>query len=485
MPLHANRAQNNTVSASAALLIDFGSTYTKVRAVDLAARAIIGSGQGPSTVMSDVGIGLQSALDDLERRVGVLPSFRYRLAASSAAGGLRMVTIGLIRELTATAAREAALGAGAKLVGTFANRLTSSDLRAIVALAPDIVLLAGGTDGGNSEVAIANARALATTPLRCPIIFAGNRAAADDVALALDSKTLVVTENVMPELGVLGIEPAREAIRRVFIERIVHAKGLDRAQAMLDNVAMPTPAAVMEGATLLADGYRGAGGWGPLLVVDPGGATTDVHSVCSGEPSEAGVVMKGLPEPRVKRTVEGDLGMRLNAETIVEAAGVENLAADADLSVERFRDLTAIATDDVGWLPQRAEERSFDRALLRAAVRLAVKRHAGRIETVYTALGPVTVQHGKDLSRVGTVIATGGAPANSEDPQALLEPALADPAEPFSLRPRDAKLFIDRDYVLFACGLLATVEPECALELARNSLESHGPARLQKDPTLA
>ena len=46
--------------------------------------------------------------------------------------------------------------------------------------------------------------------------------------------------------------------------------------------------------------------------VDIGGATTDVHSIASGEPCRAGVIPQGLPEPRVKRTVEGDLGMRHN-----------------------------------------------------------------------------------------------------------------------------------------------------------------------------
>ncbi|HEX6320706.1 MAG TPA: glutamate mutase L, partial [Burkholderiales bacterium] len=164
---------------SAALLIDFGSTYTKLRAVDLDARRILGAGQGPSTVTTDINVGMLAALRDLERRLGRLPRFRYRLASSSAAGGLRMVTVGLVRELTAEAARRAALGAGAKLVGTFAYRLTAADLQRIAELAPDILLLAGGTDGGNSEVILHNAAALARAPIDCPIVYAGNRAALD------------------------------------------------------------------------------------------------------------------------------------------------------------------------------------------------------------------------------------------------------------------------------------------------------------------
>src|SRR6202171_2925482 len=135
---------------TAALLIDFGSTYTKLRAIDLGRRRILGSGQGPSTVASDIMVGMKAALADLERCLGRLPRFKYRLASSSAAGGLRMVTVGLVRELTAEAARRAALGAGARLVATFAYRLTHGDVERIVALAPDILLLGGGPDGGHS-----------------------------------------------------------------------------------------------------------------------------------------------------------------------------------------------------------------------------------------------------------------------------------------------------------------------------------------------
>ncbi len=457
--------------SSAALLIDFGSTYTKLRAVDLDRRRILGSGQGPSTVTTDVMVGMKTALADLEQRIGGLPRFKYRLASSSAAGGLRMVTVGLVRELTAEAARRAALGAGAKLVGTFAYRLTAADVANILKLAPDILLLAGGTDGGNSEVVLHNAGALGRSPLACPMVYAGNREAADDARQLLAGKTVTVTENVMPEFNVLNIEPARAAIRQVFIDRIVHAKGIDRAQAEFDEVLMPTPAAVLEGARLVADGCGSASGLGPLLVVDPGGATTDVHSVASGEPSGHGVIPRGLPEPRVKRTVEGDLGMRHNAATVVEAAGLAQIATDAHLEPYRVEALLAQVTRDVERLPRNTEEIAFDQALARAAVRLAVSRHCGTVETIYTVTGPATVQHGKDLTNVAALIGTGGGVVASRDPRAVLETALFDAAAPLSLRPKAPRLLLDREYLLYASGLLGMVEPEAALELALTYLE--------------
>jgi uncharacterized protein (TIGR01319 family) len=458
-----------TSSHGAALLIDFGSTYTKLRAIDLDRAEIIGSGQGPSTVATDVTVGMEAALADLSDRIGGLPNFRYRLASSSAAGGLRMVTVGLVRELTAEAARIAALGAGAKLIGTFAYKLTASDVAAIVAARPDILLLAGGTDGGNDEVILHNAEALSRADIDCPVVMAGNRQAADAIGeqfRAID-RPLVVTENVMPEFNVLNIEPARAAIRQIFIDRIVHAKGIDRAARLFDSVLMPTPEAVMEGARLLADGVPGQPGFGPLLVVDIGGATTDVHSVASGDPSSEGAIQRGLPEPYVKRTVEGDLGMRHNAHSIVEAAGVDAIVADSGLPPARFAEIVDLFSSDVERLPQDPDEHAVDRALARAAVRIAVRRHAGRTETVYTAMGPAIAQHGKDLSDVRTVIGTGGVLVHGADPTGILATACADADDPESLRPRDPTLYIDHDYLLYACGLLGTVAPEAALTLGR------------------
>jgi len=454
---------------SAALLIDFGSTYTKLRALDLPARRLIGTGQGPSTVASDVMIGMRVALADLERRAGALPRFRYRLASSSAAGGLRMVTVGLVRELTAEAARQAALGAGAKLVGTFAYRLTAADLEAIAGLAPDIVLLAGGTDGGNLEVVLHNAAALGASRLACPIVYAGNRAAVDQARRSLAGKAAQFTENVMPEFNTLNIEPAREAIRRIFIERIVHAKGIDRAAAQFDQLLMPTPAAVLEGVRLLADGLPGTPGLGTVLALDPGGATTDVHSVAGNEPAP-GVLPQGLPEPRVKRTVEGDLGMRHNAQAVAQAAGIDAIAADAGLDAAQAQAMIGRLAAQADRLPATPEERALDRALARAAVGLAVRRHCGSLTTVYTPTGPVTVQHGKDLRGVRAVIGTGGVLAASTDPRAILSRALADPRAPLALMPVAPRLLLDREYLLYACGLLQSVEPQAALEIALGHL---------------
>ena len=459
-----------------ALLIDFGSTYTKLRAVDLDAGAIVAAGQGPSTVGTDVTIGLEAALADLGRHMGGVPEFRHRLASSSAAGGLRMVTVGLVKELTAEAARRAALGAGARLVGSFSYHLTAGDTATIVDLAPDVLLLSGGTDGGNSEVILHNAERLAESPLACPVIAAGNRNATDAIRAMFEAagKPLVIAGNVMPAFQELDIEPARAAIRQVFIDRIVHAKGIDRAAEMFDAVLMPTPAAVLAGARLLAEGVPGRPGLGPLVALDVGGATTDVHSIAGGEPTGEAVVQHGLPEPYEKRTVEGDLGMRHNARTIVETDGAGRIAAAAGVKPDAVEAWLRRIEADTEILPDRAADRAIDAAMAGAAVRIAMRRHAGTIRIVHTAAGPVTVQEGKDLTAVAALVGTGGALVHAAAPADILAAALAGGDEKTSLRPRDPARYLDEHYVLYAAGLLAEVAPAAAFALAINGIRAAG-----------
>lgn len=456
-----------------ALLIDFGSTYTKLVAVDLDRGELLARAQGPSTVTTDVTVGLNIALDRLHRRLGGPVRFAHRLACSSAAGGLRMVTVGLVPDLTAQAARYAALGAGARLVGVYAYRLTGADLEQIHQQRPDLLLLAGGTDGGNTEVILHNAAVLAESGLPCPVVLAGNRVAAEEAAARLRAGgvEVVVTANVMPELGRLQVEPARDAIRQVFIDRIVHAKGIDKAADMVDGVLMPTPTAVLQAARLVAEGAGGERGLGDLMIVDVGGATTDVHTVCDGRPVRPEVVYRGLPEPYLKRTVEGDLGMRHNALTILETVGEAALAAESGLPPAAVASAIRTLAAEVERVPESDEAARLDVALARAAVRVAVGRHAGRCEVVYTALGQSTVQTGKDLTRLQAVIGTGGVFAANPGALRILEAALQNGEDPGSLRPVAPALYLDRQYLLYAIGLLATVEPGAAFAMARRYLE--------------
>ena len=246
------------------LLIDFGSTYTKVTAADVDEGRLLGTANAYTTVQSDINNGLSDALSKLEKVTGKL-DFCERYAASSAAGGLRMLASGLVPELTAEAAKCASLGAGAKVLKTYAFKLNEDDADEIKAINPDIFLLVGGTDGGNSACVIHNAQMLATIRPQFPIVLAGHRTAMQQCRKALEGCEVSVCENVMPKFGVLNTEDTQKPIRSIFLRRIVQAKGLSAAAEQMSGPMMPTPAAVMQAMTLLAKGTDKTPGIGELI----------------------------------------------------------------------------------------------------------------------------------------------------------------------------------------------------------------------------
>lgn len=452
---------------SVALLTDFGSTYTKLTAVDLGSGRIIGRTRVPTTVRTHLADGLAAGEAELAAQgVGTITK---RLACSSAAGGLKMAVSGLMPELTVEAATRAALGAGAKVWRVFSHEMTNADAALLNESPPDIFLLTGGTDGGNKENILANAALLKKElTRRFPIVIAGNRVAADEAAALLADFNPLVCPNVMPSLGTLQVEPVQAAIRRIFLDHIVKAKGLDDVAASLEAPLIPTPAAVLTAVRLLAEGVGGKGGIGDLTAVDVGGATTDVYSIGQGLPSESNITPRGLPEPFAKRTVEGDIGMRYSCRGVVAAAGERFVKARVQLSDEALEAGLLQRESEAEWLPQTASDAALDKALAYSAMHTALRRHAGRLETVYTPLGQTFVQTGKDLRPFGHLVLTGGPLVGHADIAALAREALDNPGN--ALLPRRPQVLVDRNYVLSALGLLASWQPELALNMILKEL---------------
>lgn len=457
------------------LAVDLGSTYTKLTAIDGNTATVLGTASAFTTIATDVREGLELARLRLREQVGDL-SYDRLLCCSSAAGGLAMVAAGLVPELTAKAGRMAAESAGAKVVRTFAYELSAAEQADIAALKPDIVLLSGGTDGGNKDVILSNARLLAETPGDFTLLVAGNKSAAREVEAILrpSGKRYVLTGNVMPEFGRLDIEPARACVRDIFIERIIEAKGLSQVQALTDLPIIPTPLAVLKACELLSLGTARTPGIGEFLAVDLGGATTDVYSLSSGAPTLDNVQIKGLPEPYAKRTVEGDLGMRYSACFLLDEVGADALAADCGATPDDLRDWVARCSASPETLaPRDTAERLLDEALARNAIARAVERHCGVLEKTFTPLGELYVLTGKDLSAIPLVIGIGGALAHSTDPAGILRGAVATPRSRALGRalPRCPAYALDARYIFSAMGLLSQIEPEVALTILKTAIQ--------------
>lgn len=456
------------------LLIDFGSTYTKLTAVDVDKEEILGTATSYTTVQTDINDGLNEGLKVLKQKTGKI-KYDACYACSSAAGGLRMVTSGLVPELTGEAARLASLGAGAKTVGIYAFELTDEDIEKISKTKPDIFLLVGGTDGGNKECILHNAKMLAEMKPDFPIVIAGNRTAARECQEILKDCEVYVCPNVMPKFGMLQIEPSQKQIREIFLNRIIQAKGLSKAAELLSDIMMPTPSAVLQAVELLAKGYDDELGIGELIAVDVGGATTDVYSIADGMPEHMNTVYKGLPEPYAKRTVEGDIGMRYSIQGIVDAAGINRLCELSGLSEERVQALVDDLRQNTDKVPNGdSEMETLDYALASCAVEEAVTRHAGTISETYTMMGQTYVQEGKNLTKVKQIVVTGGSLIHTKRTEEIAAFALYSPTNLASLRPKTADVWVDRTYILAAMGLLSSYYPKTALRIMKKELEYYG-----------
>ena len=428
-----------------ALIVEIGSTTTVATAFDgltgwpETTPALLGQGFAPTSVADgDVGIGLDAARAMLEAKLGPLVP-DVTLATSSAAGGLRMTVHGLTQKMTAMAAREAALGAGAVVKYQTAGRLRDHDLREIEAVQPNLVLLAGGVEGGDTDVILHNAGRLTELSMRPIVVYAGNSVVAEEARGILEPAgfRVMVTANVYPGIDELDIIPARHVIHDAFEAHITHAPGMERIGGFVTGRILPTPGAVLIAAELLAEAE------GDLVVVDVGGATTDVHSVTDGSPEMSAIATD--PQPHAKRTVEGDLGTFVSAEHVAGLLPAAERPAMLPPAV-----------------PTTPEEIAAASLLARTAAIAGVHRHAGGLTHLYTPSGRKTVARGRDLTACRLVIGTGGALTRLPDGEGMLRAAIAENAERL-LPPADARIALDRDYALAACGALSTYFPAGAV----------------------
>lgn len=446
-------------------LVDFGSTFTKVRVVAPDA-GLVATVQHRTTVDTDVFDGLDGALTEV---AALHPELRITrtLACSSAGGGLRLAVVGLVEDLTAEAARQAALSAGARVVEVVSGGLADvAAARLLLDTEPDILLLVGGTDGGDRASLLGSAAAIAAVRPSSPVIVAGNQDVGEEAAALLTAAEVRVfrAPNVLPEIGALKPEGVRDVIREVFVRHVIGGKLSGSRARLEDLVRMATPDAVLEGVELLARMLDDRGKPGGVVVVDVGGATTDVHSWVPYATAEvAGHHRPLVPQSDKARTVEADLGMRWNAIGVVEAAVSENLLSDEEQAVLTGPAERRVADPD--FMPDSPEERAVDHKLVGLAVAIALRRHAGCRRVTLTTDGAVLDRDGRDLSEVPLLIGTGGVFQDVGAVELRQGLALAGSGRGQRLLPVSAQTGVDRGYVIAAAGLLATDDEAAARRL--------------------
>jgi uncharacterized protein (TIGR01319 family) len=457
-------------AAGILLLGDIGSTFIKLVAINPGGR-LLARYKLPTT-HEDLAAGIIEGERMLSSTAALTRPPSARFLSSSAGGGLRVIVLGYERELTVKAALRTSATAGARIVGIYTpGELDEETAAGLDARCPDLVLLTGGTDGGDEFSIVRCARRLRALSPDLPVVVAGNQSAYAAVRGVLgNGRPISFVGNVMPRIGEVNPSEAQRAIREIFIAHVMGHGRYASASTIAESVRLPTPAAVLAGAEAIA----AEGANAPLLarpvLVDVGGATTDVHSVLLGGQTTRGYATSGLADRAVTRTVEGDLGLRENAETLVAVAIREGYAT-ADEAGELTR-AAAHRAAERQFVPDTATEVQIEERLTELATAIALHRHAGVMRTSLTPGGAILRRTGRDLRDATCLVVTGGVFEHTANPARITRRALAGACEHGALIDEELPIFRDREYLLWSAGLLRDMGLRGAREIVRATLES-------------
>ncbi|HPM04076.1 MAG TPA: glutamate mutase L [Candidatus Cloacimonas sp.] len=383
---------------------DCGSTTTKailIEWVDGEYRQTI-RGEAPTTVeapLNDVTKGVINATQELEELARLKyknPNLKFMengefviprkgdigvdayVSTSSAGGGLQMMVTGVVAAMTGESAERAALGAGAIVMDLIASndkRMNHEKIERIRQLRPDMILMAGGEDGGTVKhvvemaelVAGADPKPRLGSSYKLPVIYAGNKDARDEIKNTLAEKVdLIVTDNIRPKLEQENLGPARDKIHDLFMEHVMQqAPGYNKLMEWtkgpdLQNVPiMPTPAAVGNIMQAIAKEENIE-----VVGVDIGGATTDVFSVFT-------------EEYIFNRTVSANLGMSYSISNVLASAGLDNIMrwVPFDINEGELRNMIKNKMIRPTTIPSLLEELVLEQAIAKEALRLAFEQH--------------------------------------------------------------------------------------------------------------
>jgi uncharacterized protein (TIGR01319 family) len=466
---------------------DCGSTTTKAILIELVDGHYRQTqrGEAPTTVeapFADVTLGVTNAVTELQELSGrrlvaddgtiirrTSPSdpdgCDVYISTSSAGGGLQMMVAGVVRQMTAESAKRAALGAGAIVMDTIASndqRKPHEQIQRIRDLRPDMVLLSGGTDGGDQKKVVELAELIAPAKprprfggeYRLPVIFAGNKDAAPAVERVFGAGfDLSVVPNLRPTLEQENLGPARDRIHDVFLEHVMaHAPGYDKLISWSDAPIMPTPGAVGDILRTIAR-KRGINALG----VDIGGATTDVFSVFDGT---------------FNRTVSANLGMSYSISNVCAEATMPRILRWVHLPMDERELRNRVKNKMIRptTIPQTLEALVFEQAVAREALRLSFEQHkafATGLKGIQQqrTVGDAFAQEAAgatlvDPMKLDLLVASGGVLSHAPrmEQTALM---LIDSFEPEGF----TELAKDSIFMMPHLGVLASVHPDAAMEV--------------------
>ena len=469
------------------LATDCGSTTTKAILIQKLGDEYRQTyrGEAPTTVeapFEDVTRGVLNAIQEVEELSGrtildgehiITPAQAENaetgvdiyISTSSAGGGLQLMVAGVVQSMSAESAQRCALGAGAIVMDVLASndgRPSYEKIERIRHLRPDMILLAGGTDGGTVSHVVEIAEYISAAEPRprlgmgyqLPIIYAGNTDVQGQIQAILgDKAALSITDNIRPVLERENLMPARHAIHDLFLEHVMaQAPGYKKLIDWAGAPIIPTPAAVgmiIETLARRADLN--------VIGVDIGGATTDVFSVF---------------QEVFNRTVSANLGMSYSVSNVVAEAGLDNIRRWLPFALDEQSLRNQIKNKMIRptTIPQTVTDLQIEQAIAREALRLALEQHK------QLAVGLKGVQQERsvsdaflqtasgqsliDMSALDVIIGSGGILSHApRRAQAML--MLIDAYEPLGI----TQLAVDSIFMMPHLGVLSTIHEQAATEV--------------------
>jgi len=443
------------------LVAEIGSTTTVVTAFDKINSKnpiVIGQAEHYTTVQEgDVTIGIFKAIKRLGEKTKEKIEWEKFIASSSAAGGLKITVHGLVYDMTVRAAREAALGAGGVLKYVTSGRMRKRHLENIKKIDPKMILLAGGVDYGEEETILHNAELISELDINVPVVYAGNINVAEEAKEILEGKNkqVIITENVYPKVDQLNVQPARKIIQELFSKNIIHAPGMEKIYDIVDEEIIPTPGSVMLTAELLAEEFD------DVLIVDIGGATTDVDSVTEGDPEIQKISLS--PEPISKRTVEGDMGLFVNADNVYKMLDKQELD-------EKFMNHSELIKN-MSPYPENEEMENFIAYMARKCFSESIIRHSGSIKYLFGPNGRQKIAQGRDLTAIKHIFGTEGILTRSRHRKYIMNSIKEIDNHNKLIPGRKVKLAYDKNYIFAALGVLSTVDKKAAKNILKQDIE--------------
>jgi hypothetical protein len=461
---------HSAISFDSLMAIDIGETSTRALLFDIVdgVYRFIAAGTAPSTIglpYRNALEGARLAIDALQEITGrelvgsderlIIPSMADGSGVDSLAvilsGGpaLKVIVAGLLEDVSVDSARRLAETTYATVVDVFSmndRRKVEARLDAIMQLRPDMVLIAGGTEGGavQSIARLIEPIRLACTllpeELRPQILYAGNQQIGEKVKNALEKHSLIeVAPNVRPALDGEQIEAAHATMASLFRStRTRQMPGLEVLDTWSGGALIPKATAFGRIIRFLSIDDPAKG----VLGVDVGVGSTTM-AVATGGKLSLGV----YPEYGLGRVADHVFEKGRIAQ-VMEWLAVE---LPEDYVIDYLYNKTINPTA----IPTTADDLAIEQALARSMIRQALMRLGRGVGLNGFQLGPRRL-----LPPMEPIIAAGivltDAPTTGQTLMMLL-----DALQPTGI----TTVILDRNNLSAALGAAARVNPTLAVQV--------------------